>query len=415
MTRLRVLLVAPNIDGSDVGEAFVAFKWAEALAKLADVTVLSFERKGRPPLAEQLPGARVVTWREPRWLTRHERLNAMLKPAWPIFCRRVRHWIRAAAAAGEHFDIAHQLMPQAARYASPLVDSDLPHVIGPLGGIIETPKAFKPEVGSAAWYTRLRALDQLRIAHDPWLRASYAKADLVLGVAPYMRAALGDIPIRRFETVLELGIDDLPPKVVRCREKGRLNLLHVGRGVRTKGLRDVVRSLEHLRDMPGVTLTSAGGGEEIEICRTEAVRMGVADRVRFLGRVPREEVEDLYAQADVFVFPSFREPAGGVLYEAMRWGLPIVCAKRGGPDWIVDESCGLKLDISTPEALALDVASAVRTLADDPVLRVRMGDAARQKVAEEGLWTRKAEQMVGLYQETIDARSTGAIAAQRSL
>jgi hypothetical protein len=58
--RLRVLLVAPNIDGTDVGEAFVAFKWAEALAAITDLTVLSFQRPGRSALAAQLPGARVV-------------------------------------------------------------------------------------------------------------------------------------------------------------------------------------------------------------------------------------------------------------------------------------------------------------------------------------------------------------------
>ena len=62
---LSVVLVAPNIDGSYVGEAFVAFKWATALSNLVQLTVLSFERPGCKRLAEQLPGAEVVTWPEP--------------------------------------------------------------------------------------------------------------------------------------------------------------------------------------------------------------------------------------------------------------------------------------------------------------------------------------------------------------
>lgn len=397
MSKKRVLLVAPNVDGHDVGEAYVAFKWAEALAEYVDLTVLSFEREGRVPLAQQLPGARVVSWPEPNWAMKHERLNAMLKPAWPLFSRHVRKWIKAKRASGEVFDIAHQLMPQAARYASPLRKAGIPYIIGPLGGALETPSGFKFEVGSASWFTRLRVLDKWRLAYDPWLRSSYANAAMVLGVAPYMQDILGSVSLKRFEPVLELGIESLAPNVDRHSGMQSLKLLHVGRGVRTKGLRDVVRALAELRDLPGVTLTSAGAGEEIDICRREAEALGVADRVTFLGRIPREEVEQLYREADVFAFPSFREPAGGVLYEAMRWGLPVISAKRGGPDWIIDESCGLKLDITTPQALARDIAGAVRTLAADPAMRQRIGSNARKKLARTGLWPDKAAALVALY------------------
>ena len=117
-----------------------------------------------------------------------------------------------------------------------------------------------------------------------------------------MRDVLGDIPLRRFEPVLELGIDDLAPRAARSLEPEHLRLLHVGRGVRTKGLRDAVRALALLKDLPGVTLTSAGAGEEIALCQEEAARLGVSDRVTFLGKIPRERVEALYATHDAFCF-----------------------------------------------------------------------------------------------------------------
>jgi glycosyltransferase involved in cell wall biosynthesis len=395
---IKVLLIAPNIDGTDVGEAYVAFKWAEALAAHVELTVLSFERPGRTALATQLPQARVVTWPEPRWARWNERLNAMAKPAWPVFARKVRRWIDAAQARGEGFDLAHQLMPQAARYPTPLRHFDMPYVIGPLGGALDTPASFAAEAGSAPVFTRLRALDGWRFRHDPWLRRSYADAACVLGVAPYVRDLLGTIPLQRFEPVLELGIDDLAPDVARPMRPGSLRLLHVGRGVRTKGLRDAVRAMAQLRDLAGVTLTSAGEGEEIDICRAEAIRLGVADRVTFLGRLPRAEIEGLYASHDVFVFPSFREPAGGVLYEAMRHGMPVITAARGGPDHIVDDHSGLRLPVTTPEAFATAIAEAIRALAADPARVSALGEGARAKVGAEGLWSAKAARMVALYQ-----------------
>lgn len=402
---MKVLLIAPNVDGTDVGEAFIAFKWAQALSGRVDLTVLSFQRPGRADLCAQLPGARVVTWPEPPWAGRHERLNAMLKPAWPVFARRVGLWLRTAEQTGERFDVAHQLMPQAARYASPLRHFDTPYIIGPLGGALDTPHAFREEAASAPWFTRLRALDQFRFRHDPWLRDTYSRAACVLGVAPYVRDVLADVPLRRFEPVLELGIDGVEPAKKNSAAPGRLKILHVGRGVRTKGLRDTVRALAMLKDLPDVTLTSAGAGEEIDICRAEAERLGVAGRATFLGRIPRDAVEALYASHDVFCFPSFREPAGGVLYEAMRHGLPVIAADRGGPAWIVDPSSGIKVPVTHPNDFAANIASALRDLACAPDLRSRLGHGARAKVAREGLWPAKAANLVELYRDIL-ARQT---------
>ncbi|NUB46450.1 glycosyltransferase [Fertoebacter nigrum] len=394
---MNILLIAPNVDGTDVGEAFVAFKWAQALAPLVRLTVLSFQRPGRAPLAAQLPGVRVVTWPEPAWARRQERLNAMLKPAWPVFAAHVRQWLAQALMRGERFDVAHQLMPQAARYASPLRHFDIPYVIGPLGGALDTPVAFRAEAGSAPLFTRLRMLDAFRFRHDPWLRASYQGAACVLGVAPYVAEVLADIPLRRFEPMLELGIDDVAPH--RAPIPGRLRLLHVGRGVRTKGLRDAVRAMRHLADLPHVTLTSAGAGEEIALCRAEAQALGVADRVTFLGRQPRAKIEELYATHDAFVFPSFREPAGGVLYEAMRHGLPVITAARGGPDFIVDDTCGLRLPVTTPAGYAVAIAGAVRHLHDNQATLASLGTGARAKVLAEGLWPAKAHRLADLYRD----------------
>jgi glycosyltransferase involved in cell wall biosynthesis len=396
---MNILLIAPNIDGTDVGEAFVAFKWAQALIPRVTLTVLSFERPGRTPLATQLPGVRVVTWPEPAWARCNERLNAMLKPAWPVFAAHVRNWLRQALAQGERFDVAHQLMPQAARYASPLRHFDVPYIIGPLGGALDTPAAFRAEAGSAPLFTRLRALDAYRFRHDPWLRASYAGAACILGVAPYVADVLADIALRRFVPMLELGIDDVEPPQTRPLTPGALRLLHVGRGVRTKGLRDTVRALAHLPDLGHVTLTSAGAGEEIALCRAEAQALGVAHRVTFLYRQPREDIENLYRSHDAFVFPSFREPAGGVLYEAMRHGLPVITAARGGPDFIVDDTCGLRLPVTTPAGFATDIADAIRRLDTDRTLLADLGQGARVKVLRDGLWSAKADRLLTLYNE----------------
>jgi len=398
---MKVVLFAPHIDATDVGEALVAYKWAEALSRRVDLTVLAFQRPGRPDLARQLPHAEVVTWPEPAILLKAERLNAMLKPGYLLIYRDGRRWLRRQMAQGRRFDIGHQLMPQAARYPALFHGLGIPHVLGPLGGSLPTPEAFRAEAGPGRWFTRLRALDAWRFRHDFWLRRSFKSADLILGVAPYMRETLGAIPLRRFEPVLELGIDDLAPERPLGQGAG-LQLVHVGRGVRTKGLRDAVRAMAHLDDLRDVTLISAGQGEEIEKARAEAQALNVADRVTFLGQITHTEVRALYEASDIFVFPSFREAAGGVLYEAMRAGLPVITVNHGGPGFITDDACAIRLALSTPEALARDIAGAVRELYGDRDRLRAMGAASRARVAAEGLWDNKIDQMIGFYTEILD-------------
>src|SRR5690625_1507529 len=167
--RPRALVIAPHLDQADVGESFTACKLVVELSRHAALTVLAFECRYGPPLAQQLPLAEVVTFPEPRWVRRHERVAGMVKPGIPLFNRLARRWIRDALTAGRHFDIAHQILPRAPRYNSPLANFDLPYIFGSVGGALPTPNAFRGEVGSAPWFTRLRALDDFRFRHDPWL------------------------------------------------------------------------------------------------------------------------------------------------------------------------------------------------------------------------------------------------------
>jgi glycosyltransferase involved in cell wall biosynthesis len=388
-----------------VGEAYVAFKWAEALSEIVDLTVLTFHPSNpeHGQLAEQLPRAEVVTWPMPKFPKSLNRLVAMMKPTYPFYARHVRRWLRQARDEGRQFDLGHQIMPQAARYASPLQGAGFPYIIGPLGGSLSTPQAFQHEdADSAQWFTALRKLDPLRFQYDPWLRRSYREADMILGVAPYVQDVLGAIPLKRFEVVLELGVDTVPP-ARPPREGAGLRLLHVGRGVRTKGLRDVVRAMALLKDLPDVTLTSAGTGPELAHCKAEAEKLGVADRIIFEGQVPRARVEELYQTHDIFAFPSFREPAGNVLYEAMRNSLPVIAADRGGPAFIVDENVGIKLPVTDPQTLPKDIAEAVRRLYHDPSERARLGQGARDKLEREGRWPTKAAHLAGLYRAVVRA------------
>lgn len=393
----KILLVAPGVDGNDIGEAWVGFQWASRLSVRHEVTLLTHRQRRSPSAQGQLPGVEVIEWEEPALIGRAERFNSLLKPWYPRFHARSKAWIRETLRSGRTFDVGHQPTPVAMRYPSPLAGSGVPYVIGPVGGGMETPAAFAAE-DTAPWYVNLRRLDQLRLRHDPILRRTYQGASVVAGIAEYVEQALDSVPLRRFVQMSETGLDQLPEPTERDPLRSPVRLLFVGRLIRTKGARDAVRAMDRIRDLP-VVLDIVGDGFDVGACKDLAAALGLNDRVLFHGSQPRERVEEFYRSADVFVFPSYREPGGNVPYEAMGHGLPMIVSDRGGPAAAVNADCGFRIHPQSPEQYADAIADAVRTLVVDSELRVGMGLRARQTTVEHGTWDSRISRMEEIYAE----------------
>ncbi len=258
--RLRVLLMAPCADGTDVGEAWSSYQWAKRLSERHDVTLLTYRKRSRPSAVEQLPGARVVEWTDWPLVGRAERFNSMAKPGYIGYYRSARRWIREQLAAGAHFDVAHQAAPLALRYPSPAAGLPVPLIMGPVAGSLETPEAFRGEMGRTAWYTHLRAIDPFRLRRDPMLRRTYTGAAVVLAVAPYVEALFAGVPIQRFEYMSETGVEELPPPAGGHSTEGPCRLLFVGRIVRMKGVRDAIRAIHQLPPACNVRFDIVGDG-----------------------------------------------------------------------------------------------------------------------------------------------------------
>jgi glycosyltransferase involved in cell wall biosynthesis len=151
-------------------------------------------------------------------------------------------------------------------------------------------------------------------------------------------------------------------------------IIQVSRMEAWKGHQLHLDALAKLKDDPRWTCWMVGGAQrpaEQEYMRElqeKAIRLGIADRVRFLGQ--RSDVPNLLAAADIFSQPNLgAEPFGIVFIEALAAGLPVVTTAMGGPQEIIDDSCG----IVAPPGNAELVASALHRLIDSADLRSRLG------------------------------------------
>jgi 1,2-diacylglycerol 3-alpha-glucosyltransferase len=102
-------------------------------------------------------------------------------------------------------------------------------------------------------------------------------------------------------------------------------LFYAGRISREKNLSLVIRALKRLKDQArNPCLLIAGKGPAQRALEREAVKLGIDNRVLWLGFVDQKELPEYYYLADLFVFPSNSDTQGIVLYEARAAGLPIV-------------------------------------------------------------------------------------------
>jgi glycosyltransferase involved in cell wall biosynthesis len=152
-------------------------------------------------------------------------------------------------------------------------------------------------------------------------------------------------------------------------------VLAVGRLDPQKGHRHL---LVAATEVPDAMFALAGEGAERHPLEELADRLGVADRVRFLGE--RSDVPDLLAACDVFVLPSLYEGLPISLLEAMAAERPSIATAIGGVDEVVrDGESGLLVPPAEPRAMA----SALRRLLADAELRTRLAAAGRSLVTTE--------------------------------
>jgi D-inositol-3-phosphate glycosyltransferase len=183
------------------------------------------------------------------------------------------------------------------------------------------------------------------------------------------------------------------------RPPGRHRLLVVSRLVERKGIGDVVAAMARL---PGAELLVAGGPPAGELATDPearrlaelAERVGVAGRVRLLGRVGRGDLPALYRSADLVVNVPWYEPFGIVPLEAMACGVPVVASAVGGlVDTVVDGVTGVHVPPRRPRLLA----SVVAALLADPRQRVILGAAGARRARRRYGWDRIAASTMEVY------------------
>lgn len=301
------------------------------------------------------------------------------------------------------------------RRAAAAIDADLVHANSIRAGIVATGVA-----GSAGRPTVVHVRDCLPAgAVSSLTLRAISRADIVIANSAHTRSSLGPalasarvvhnaVDLRRFDAV-EFG---------RGEARGRLGLgagdgpvlAVIAQITPWKAQDDAIRIAQLLRsEHPGLRLLLVGS-TKFDSAATRHDNSSYLDSLRrlagagpeelviFLGE--REDIPEILRAVDLLLVPSWEEPFGRTVIEAMAAGVPVVATDNGGPPEIVEEAgCGLTLPPCEPGAWAAEIG---RLLADRSLLSA-MGRRGRETARSRFGIDRHVERVLAVYTAALTA------------
>jgi glycosyltransferase involved in cell wall biosynthesis len=247
--------------------------------------------------------------------------------------------------------------------------------------------------------------DQLSFSTKTYMKLRRCLAKRIYAVSNMIKKQVGDPRIYGRKARLHyLGVPIDPP--ARSAEQVRLGiglkpedfaLICIAHHTPVKGLDVLLAGLALLKQThPNLRLLQIGTSPDPEDTRRHkqlAESLGLAGFVIWAGA--RNDVSDLLQAGQIYVQPSRSEGLGLAICEAMSAGLPVVACNVGGiPEAVVDGQTGILIEPESPQQLA----DAIERLIADGPLRLRMGQAGKERIAEHFDMRRQVARMMRNYE-----------------
>lgn len=198
------------------------------------------------------------------------------------------------------------------------------------------------------------------------------------------------------------GMPDIPSHLrAQPGSSGKDGLVHLVMVARFDNQKDHATLLQACSELPMLHLDLIGDGPNLENMQTLALKLGIADRVSFLGF--RDDVGEMMSKAHLFGLISHWEGFPRSTLEAMRAGLPVIVSNAGGSaEAVLDGVTGFTVQRGD----IIGLREKLRILVEDRALRQAMGQAARERYESEFTFDHMFKKNIALYNEVLQKSSS---------
>jgi glycosyltransferase involved in cell wall biosynthesis len=230
--------------------------------------------------------------------------------------------------------------------------------------------------------------DYLRLAFDD---LDYIVSPSLYLAEQYVRAGF---PTRKLRLVW-YGIDvERFSRVTKTPRDGRVRFTYIGYLGAHKGIGTLIEALPLLGAPDRFHINLVGFGDLAESLNQRVQKLGYGASVSFLGKVPNEEIEDVFARTDVQVLPSvWPENQPVTITEAMATRTPVIASRLGGStELVVDGVNGYLFEPGN----ARDLASKMTLFLENPERIATLGDQGFRRIADNS-FERQVVKLLRLY------------------
>ena len=292
------------------------------------------------------------------------------------------------------------------RYSSPSLLSLLPvpFIWGPVGGGESAPMAFWRDFNlQGKVYETLRDLLRRLGELDPLVHLTAQRSALALATTQETAQRLRRLGVKDVQVFSNAGL----PKedITRLAQYALPNsnivrFISIGRLIHWKGFHLGLRAFA-LAGIEQSEYWIVGEGPELKRLIALASTLGIIDKVRFWGALPRSETLSKIGECHVLIHPSLHDSGGWVCSEMMAAGRCVICLDLGGPAMQVTQETGFKVPAQNSQQAIRSLADAIIHSACDPQLRVRMGQKGQKRVNEVFDWEVKGRFLLQFHEKAV--------------
>ncbi|MBL4709572.1 MAG: glycosyltransferase family 4 protein, partial [Flavobacteriales bacterium] len=299
------------------------------------------------------------------------------------------------------FDLVHNLNFHNDWTPSMLWVLGKPMIWGPVGHHPLIPKNYLLPIYGLNAYLKDRVtwiMKQLFWKLDPFLKLTKYKAKYIFAMNGAVQNRL-KVNEEKVSIMPSVASEDVS---ILSIAKQNFNVLAIGRFVPLKGFDVSIRSFAkfyHNKEVKANKMSRlilVGKGEQKQFLMNLCEELKVAQAVTFIDWIERAELQNIYRNASVFLFPS-HEGAGMVVAEALSYGLPVLCFDNPGPGEFVNNSCGRTVLYGDYDRSTGEFAQHLVELSKNSTLLRKLSIGARAHFEKKFTWKLRGEQLREQY------------------
>lgn len=414
MGRLNILISAHEFSpdqGSECAVGWNIVKWLSLHHNLTvlyaktnqfessnyELSVNNFFKKN-----ENANNLKLISVSQPKVTKLIARINAFMSPSKsaigfaPLYYIGYNFWqkkvykIVLLMLKSEKFDVVHHLTSISFREPGYLWNLNIPFVWGPCSGLVKMPSAFYPYLKKKEILFELirRFSNSIQSSLSVRIKKAIKKASVIYPVTGddfiFFKACSNNEVKQMLDVGTYLHKDSVFSEGLNSgiNQIKKFQIIWVGRLVYSKALDLLLYSLSSMRELNDKFDVVIIGDGPLRSQYTSLAEKLEIKNLKWLGNIDQMEVFEVMNHSDLLVHTSIKEATSAVILEALSFGLPVICHDAFGMAIAIDETCGIKIPLVSPEKSIYGFGEAIKKLVFNHDLHKKLKDGAYKRAIE---------------------------------